>query len=143
MGKFVADVAVKKMIESNQAPKKSNVVIFGLTFKENCPDIRNSKVNDIIVRLGEYGISPKVVDPWADEKEAKKEYGVSLTKMEDLRDVDCLIVAVAHEDFKRIPLEELKTILRNCEGQENVLIDVKGIYQISELTKTNINWWRL
>ena len=83
MGAFVADAAVKKMIAAGQAPKKSKVVILGLTFKENCPDTRNSKVNDIIKQLRVYGIEPTVVDPWASERDAMKEYGVELKTLAD------------------------------------------------------------
>ena len=80
MGAFIADKAVKKMIEAGQAPKKSKVVILGLTFKENCPDTRNSKVDDIIKQLNTYGIEPVVVDPWASDRDAMHEYGVSMLK---------------------------------------------------------------
>lgn len=81
MGTYVADQAVKKMIEAGQAPKKSKVVILGLTFKENCPDTRNSKVDDIIKQLNTYGIEPTGVDPWERERDAMREYGVQFKKM--------------------------------------------------------------
>lgn len=97
MGRYVADAAVKNMIAAGQAPKKSKVVILGLTFKENCPDTRNSKVDDIIKRLNEYEINPIVVDPWASEHDAMHEYGVTLTKLEDVSGADCVIVAVARK----------------------------------------------
>lgn len=90
------------MTEAGQVPKKSNVVILGLTFKENCPDCRNSKVADIIGRLSEYGIKPEIVDPWADPEVAKKEYDVDLVKLEEVYDVDCVIVAVEHKEFKAL-----------------------------------------
>ena len=143
MGAFVADKAVKKMIESGQAPKKSKVVILGLTFKENCPDTRNSKVDDIIKQLNSYGISPIVVDPWASERDAMNEYGVKLTKMDDVFDADCVIVAVAHNEFKTIGLAEIKKLYRVCPDNEKVLVDVKGIYGVEELKKSGLNWWRL
>ena len=107
MGAYVADVAIKKMIEAGQAPKNSKVVILGLTFKENCPDTRNSKVNDIIKRLNEYGIEPVVVDPWASERDAMNEYGITLTKLEDVHNADCVIIAVGHKLFKDLSLDEL------------------------------------
>lgn len=143
MGKYVADVAVKKMIEAGQAPKHSKVVILGLTFKENCPDTRNSKVDDIIKRLNEYQINPIVVDPWASERDAKNEYGVTLTKLEDVRNADCVIVAVAHRQFKEMPLSEIITLFRDCPNQEKVLLDVKGIFQIEQLRDSGMTWWRL
>lgn len=143
MGAYVADAAVKKMIEAGQAPKKSKVVILGLTFKENCPDCRNSKVADIINRLGEYGIKPEVVDPWADPEVARKEYGVDLVKLEDIHDADCVIVAVAHNEFKALEIERVKSLYRECFDDEKVLIDVKGIYKKKELEASEVRWWRL
>lgn len=143
MGAFVADKAVKKMVESGQAPKKSKVVILGLTFKENCPDIRNSKVDDIIKQLKTYDINPVVVDPWADEKEAFREYGVKLTELENVKNADCIIVAVAHNEFKRMSLDEIKVLCKDCPDNEKVLIDVKGLYSIFDLKKSGMNYWRL
>ena len=143
MGAFVADKAVKKMIEAGQAPKKSTVVILGLTFKENCPDCRNSKVADIINRLGEYGIKPEVVDPWADPEVAKKEYGVELVKLEEVHDADCVIVAVAHEEFKGIGLTGIKKLFKDRIDEGTVIIDVKGLYKVEELNRFGIQWWRL
>ena len=143
MGRFVADAAIKQMIAVGKAPKKAKVVILGLTFKENCPDIRNSKVEDLIKRLNEYEISPIVVDPWANEKEAYHEYGVSLTKLEDIKDVDCIIITVAHNEFKALPIEELKGMFVPVPDCEKVLIDVKGIYKITDLDKSGLKYWRL
>lgn len=143
MGEFVADAAVKQMISVGQAPKKSKVVVLGLTFKENCPDTRNSKVADIIKRLNEYGIDPIVADPWADENDALKEYGVALTSLEEVNNADCVIIAVAHNEFKAMPLEKIKTLFRNCDDGEKVLIDVKGLYTVDELEKSGMKYWRL
>ena len=141
MGKYVADATIKEMIKAGLAPKKSRVVILGLTFKENCPDTRNSKVNDIIKRLNEFDIDPMVVDPWASEKDAMHEYGVTLTRIEDVCDVDCIIVAVAHNEFKLLRLDDLKRLFR--KGSPTVLIDVKGLYRIEDLNNSGMNWWRL
>lgn len=143
MGAFVADRAVHKMIEAGQAPKKSKVVILGLTFKENCPDTRNSKVDDIIKQLNKYGIEPVVVDPWANEKDAMHEYGVTLTKMEDVKDVDCVIVAVAHNEFKALSLKDIRKLYRVGTDDEKVLIDVKGLYRVDALKTSGMLWWRL
>lgn len=143
MGRFVADATIKKMIAVGQAPKKSKVVILGLTFKENCPDTRNSKVEDIIKRLAEYEISPLVVDPWASERDAMHEYGVKLTKLEDVKDADCVIVAVAHNEFKALSLDDIKKLYKPCADEEKVLIDVKGLYDVSELKASGIKYWRL
>ena len=143
MGKFVADAAVKNMIAAGQAPKKSKVVILGLTFKENCPDTRNSKVDDIIRRLAEYEIAPVVVDPWASERDAMHEYGVALTKLEDVNDADCVIVAVAHNEFKALSLSDIKKLFKSCDDSEKVLIDVKGLYKVSDLQASGMKYWRL
>lgn len=143
MGKYVADAAIKKMIEAGQAPKNSNVVILGLTFKENCPDTRNSKVIDVIKRLNEYGIKPKIVDPWANPKEASTEYGITLSNIDDIEDVDCVIVAVSHDEFKKLKLSELERLYKSSPDEEKVLIDVKGNYNIEDLKESGMKWWRL
>lgn len=141
MGAFVADAAIKKMIESGQAPLKSKVVILGITFKENCPDVRNSKVVDIISRLNEYGINPLVSDPWANLEDTKKYYGVDLIRIDDIKYADCIIVAVAHNEFVEMGLEGLMKLYGNCDNK--VLIDVKGVFNIAQLNTTDLLWWRL
>ena len=143
MGTYVADAAIRKMVEAEQAPKKSKVVIFGLTFKENCPDTRNSKVNDIIKRLRCYGIEPAIVDPWASQRDAMEEYGVCLTELDNVYDADCIIVAVAHDVFKSMTLDNLYKHYKNVPNNKKVLIDVKGIYTIKDIKSTGINYWRL
>lgn len=143
MGKYVADVAVKKMIDAGQAPRNSRVAIWGLTFKENCPDIRNSKVIDIIKSLNEFMIQPIIVDPWAETADALREYGVELTELDELEDVDCIIIAVAHNEFKKYKISEMKKLYRKSKDTEKVLIDVKGIYDIDTLRNSGLNWWRL
>ena len=144
MGRFVADSAIKQMILAGKSPKKSNVVILGLTFKENCPDTRNSKVDDIIKRLAEYEIKPIVVDPWASERDAMHEYGVTLTKLEDVKDADCVIVAVAHNEFRALSLDDIQDLFRKeSPATEKVLVDVKGLYKIADLNASGMKWWRL
>ena len=143
MGAYVADAAVRKMISAGLAPKHCEVVILGLTFKENCPDIRNSKVVDIVRRLKEYDIEPIVVDPWANEEETLREYGIKLTKLEDVKNMDCIIVAVAHDIFRLMSLNNIQKLYKNIENEKKVLVDVKGIFDINELEKSRINWWRL
>lgn len=143
MGRYIADAAVKKMIEAGQAPKGSKTAIFGLTFKENCPDIRNSKVMDIIKRLKEYGICPLVVDPWASEEDAMQEYGVALADLADVKDMDCIIVAVAHNEFRKLTVENIKKLYRTCPDDEKVLLDVKGLYPVGALNDSGLRFWRL
>ena len=143
MGKFVADSTVQQMIKAGKAPKKSKVVIMGLTFKENCPDTRNSKVNDIIKQLNTYEIEPIVVDPWASERDAMKEYGITLTDISEVKDADCIIMAVAHNEFKNLSLEEIDKMYGKYVQNEKILIDVKGIFTIESVKKMGFNYWRL
>lgn len=143
MGSFIADATIKELIKAGKAPKKCKVAILGLTFKENCPDTRNSKVEDIIRRLEEYDINPIIVDPWASQRDAMREYGVQLTELDDVSDVDCIILAVAHEEFKTLSLDELKNKYKDCEDNEKVLIDVKGLHTVKELDASGMRYWRL
>ena len=143
MGAFVADATIKELIKAGKAPKNCKVAIFGLTFKENCPDTRNSKVEDIIKRLEEFDIRPLVVDPWASERDAMKEYGVTLTKLEDIKDIDCIILAVAHNEFKKLSLSKLKSLFKESNDNEKVLIDVKGLHSVKELKESGMKYWRL
>lgn len=143
MGRFVADAAIKQMIRCGQTPKKAKVVILGITFKENCPDTRNSKVNDIILQLQEYGITPVVADPCADAADAKKEYGVDLTPLEDIHDADCIFVAVAHKQFRELTMDDFQKMFRKNTENGRVLIDVKGMYSIKEMEEAGFTWWRL
>ena len=143
MGAFVADAAIKQMVLAGKSPKHAKVAIFGLTFKENCPDTRNSKVEDIIIRLKEYGIDPIVVDPWANERDAMREYGVTLTPIEEITELDCLILAVAHTEFRQMSIEQYLKLYRDMSNGEKVLIDVKGILDRKKLHGTGIRVWRL
>lgn len=144
MGAFVADAAIKQMIEAGMAPKKAVVVILGITFKENCPDTRNSKVADIIERLREYEISPVVADPWADPEATMKEYGVELVPFGELPRADCVIVAVGHREFRSMSTMRLKGLFRpELPDNEKVLIDVKSLYRRDELDASGMRYWRL
>lgn len=144
MGAFVADAAIKQMIEAGKAPKNAKVIIFGITFKENCPDTRNSKVNDIIKRLEEYEIVPQVTDPWADPEIAKREYGVDLIPFEEAKDADCIIVAVGHKEFRSLSMIQLKKFFKSdLADDEKVLIDVKSLYRMDELKASGMRFWRL
>ena len=100
-------------------------------------------VEDIIRRLNEFGIDTVVVDPWANEKEAINEYGVTLTKLEDVHDADCVIIAVAHNEFKQIKLDAIKALYKDSTDQEKVIIDVKGIYSVTDLNNSAMKYWRL
>ena len=144
MGAFVADAAIKQMIEAGMAPKKATVLILGITFKENCPDTRNSKVVDIINRLKEYDINPIVADDWADKEIAKHEYGVDLVEFNNLPKADCVIVAVGHNEFRSMSTMQLKELFKdNLPDEEKVLIDVKSLYRQDELVASGMKFWRL
>ena len=144
MGAFVADAAIKQMIEAGKAPKKATVVILGITFKENCPDTRNSKVVDIINRLREYDIQPVVTDPWADAEVAKQVYGVDLVPFDAIPKADCVIVAVGHNEFRALSLMQLRELFKSeLSNDERVLIDVKSLYRMDELKASGLRFWRL
>lgn len=144
MGAYVADAAIKEMIEAGKAPKKATVVILGLTFKENCPDTRNSKVVDIIKRLKEFDISPIVSDEWADKDVAESEYGVSIIPFKELPKADCVIVAVGHNEFRNLPMSKLKELFKDdLNDQEKIIIDVKSLYRLDELNASGMRYWRL
>lgn len=143
MGQFVADAAIKQMILAGKTVKNSNVVILGLTFKENCPDTRNSKVEDIIKRLKEFGVEPVVVDPWALESDAMEEYGVTLTELKDVEEADCVILAVAHNEFKELGIDGIDKLFKLVDNREKVLIDVKGLLDKKKVESKNYKYWRL
>lgn len=143
MGIYVAEAAVKNMTKNGLDVTRANVVIFGITFKENCPDIRNTRVIDIVHTLNEYGINPIIVDPWANNEEVEKEYGVSLTKLSDIKDADCIIHAVSHKEFKELGIENLCKLFRQDSNTNKVLIDVKGQWDIKKIKEAGIKLWRL
>ena len=144
MGAFVADAAIKEMIEAGMAPKKATVVILGITFKENCPDTRNSKVVDIINRLKEYEIDPVITDAWADAEVAKEEYGVELVPFDNVPKADCVIVAVGHNEFRSMSMMRIKELFKpELLDEERVLIDVKSLYRMDELKASGMRFWRL
>lgn len=144
VGAFVADAAIKEMIEAGLAPKKATVVILGITFKENCPDTRNSKVVDIVNRLREFDIDPIVTDSWADTAVAKHEYGVDLVPFETIPKADCVIVAVGHSAYRAMSMMQLKALFKeDSPDDEKVLIDVKSLYRMDELRASGMRFWRL
>ena len=162
MGKYIAENTVKKMIQANKPIKGAKVAILGVTFKENCPDSRNTKVVDIIQELAEYGIKVQVVDPVADQEEVKREYGIDLFTLTDIKAVDAVIVAVAHKEFMALKMDDLKKLYQKAEevnrstggevavtndqdrdNGKQVLIDVKGIFNRQEAEAMNYLYWGL
>lgn len=143
MGAFVADAIIKKLILANKVVKHTKVVILGITFKENCPDSRNSKVVDIIKRLKQFGIEPIVVDPQADAADARNEYNMELVELDMVNDADCLVFAVAHDEFKNINMEKIDSLFGASPNEEKVIIDVKSILNKTEIEKLGYSYWRL
>ena len=142
MCEFVGDAIIKQMALANKTLAQAKVAILGLTFKENCPDIRNSKIMDIILHLREYGIEPLVADPVADAEGAKKEYKIELVPLESLHGLDCVIFGVAHDNFKEIGLEKIEDMFADGPNHEKVLIDVRGMLNRAEIKRRGYRYWR-
>lgn len=140
MGKYVAENCVKNLIRSGKSVKGARVAVLGFTFKENCPDTRNSKVYDIVQELREYGIEPVIADPNADVEEAELLYHVQFTPFDQIKDMDSVILAVAHDGFQRLSREEIDKLYGN--GQK-ILLDIKGILDRREYESAGYNYWRL
>jgi len=143
MGKFVADAIIKKLILANKVVKHSKVALLGITFKENCPDSRNTKVVDIIGALREYGIEPIVVDPRANANDVRREFGLKLVDIKEVSDLDCLCLAVAHKEFTQMNLNEIDSLFLNNDNSEKVIIDVKSVLDKSTLESKGYSYWRL
>ncbi len=142
MGKYIAESLVKRLIANDISVKNAKVAILGFTFKENCPDTRNTKVIDIYNELGEYGIKPVVVDPQADSDEAKRLYGISFESLDAVKDMDAVIVAVAHEDFKDYKAADIAKFF-NAAHKTKVFLDIKGIYGMNDYKAPEFDYWRL
>ena len=140
MGKYVAENCVKMLIKADKAVKGAKVAILGFTFKENCPDTRNTKVIDIVNELIEYGIDPIIADPQADAEEAKKLYGIEFVDIDSIRDMDAVVLAVAHREFSEISVERMNEFLGT---EKKVLIDIKGLVDRKEFEDAGYWYWRL
>ncbi len=138
VGRFTAQRTIRELILSGAGVLGAVVTVLGLTFKENCPDIRNSKVIDIIRELEDYGLVVQVHDPLADAREVEREYGLRLTPLEELRPASAVVVAVAHQQYRKMSLEAYRPLLSG-----NVLIDIKGIFDRHEVDEAGIRFWRL
>ena len=140
MGKYCAENCVKKLIAADKAVRGAKVAILGFTFKENCPDTRNTKVIDIVKELREYGIEPAIADPTADVEEAKKLYGVEFVDMSTIKGMDVVILAVAHTEFAHFTMEQMESFFG--EGKK-VLLDLKGLLDRKEYETAGYSYWRL
>lgn len=142
MGKYVAENLVKNLIRADIAVKNARVAILGFTFKENCPDTRNTRVIDIYNELNEYGIQPLVVDPVADANEAEKLYGISFGKMSDVRDLDAVLIAVSHDAFSTLGRDDIDKLYRTS-NKKKVLLDIKGLLNRRDFADEEYCYWRL
>lgn len=143
MSEFVSDAVIKQLVLANKVVKQAKVAILGLTFKENCPDIRNSKVMDLIGHLHSYEIDPIVVDPEACAEEAKSELGITLVPFEDLHDVDCVVLAVAHDAYREMDFAQIDALFGNCPNNEKVIIDVRSLLDKADVEEQGYCYWRV
>ena len=142
MGKYVAESLIKNLIKADIPVKNARVAILGFTFKENCPDTRNTKVIDIVNELREYGIEPMITDPVADRAEAEREYGVKLVSRDEIKDMDAVILAVSHREFESLTMEELNGLFAK-RHQKKVLSDSKGRLDGEAYENAGYLYWRL
>lgn len=142
MGRYVVENLIKNLIKANIPVADAKVAILGFTFKEDCPDTRNTRVIDIVEELKEYGISPKIADPVADVEEAFHEYGIVFDSMEGVKDMDAVILAVAHKEFMELSKEEISKWF-NSTNQEKVLLDIKGVLNRQNYETEEYKYWRL
>lgn len=143
MGKYVAENTVKNLIKADVPVKNAKVAILGFTFKENCPDTRNTKIIDIYNELREYGITPVIADPAADSDEAKRLYGIEFIDINDIKNCDAVILAVAHEQFKNLGQADFDKMFKSGRNEEKVLVDIKGLLSRKEYEKAGYKYWRL
>ena len=143
MGKYVAENVVKNLIKADVSIKNAKVALLGFTFKENCPDTRNSKIMDIVKELHEYGITPVIADPIADADEAKRLYGIEFVDMNAITDMDAVVLAVAHEEFKHLTQKDFDRFFKAGANDKKVIADIKGLLNRKEYEAVGYNYWRL
>lgn len=143
MGRYVVENLIKYLIRADIPVKNARVAILGFTFKENCPDTRNTKVYDIVTELRDYGITAQIYDPQADYDEVKKEYGLELSVLEDIKDMDALIIAVAHDEFLPMNYKKLDYMFKSGDNRHKVIFDLKGVLNRQELEQYGYCYWSL
>lgn len=143
MGKYVAEQVVKKLIAAELPVRGAKVGILGFTFKENCPDTRNTKIIDIVKELNEYGIYPLIADPSADANEAETLYGVKFCDISKIKDCDAVILAVAHTQFAALTMEQVASMFKAQENNKKVLADIKGLLDRRAYEDAGYSYWRL
>lgn len=143
MGKYVAENTVKNLIKADVSIKNARIAILGFTFKENCPDTRNTKIIDIYNELREYGITATIADPTADADEAKRLYGITFADMNTITDCDAVILAVAHDAFRSLTAADLDRLFKKTENGKKVLVDIKGLLDRKAYEAAGYHYWRL
>ncbi|MBO4902177.1 MAG: nucleotide sugar dehydrogenase [Lachnospiraceae bacterium] len=143
MSVFVGDQIIKQMVLAGKAVRSSKVVFFGATFKENCPDVRNSKVLEIVQYIQEFGIRPVLVDPEADAREIERAYRYVLSDEKDAGSADCIVLAVAHDAYKQRSLAQWDAFFKDLPAGEKVIIDIKAILNAKEVREAGYTYWRL
>lgn len=140
MSKFIAEETIKELIKADKKIKGARVGVLGITFKEDCPDVRNTKVTDIIKELEGYSVECLVVDPVAEASEVEREYGIKMSKLEELNELDAIIVAVSHSEYRKMPLSNLLELYKD---ENRIIIDIKSIVDKNEAKKNNVAYWSL
>ncbi|PYG87791.1 UDP-N-acetyl-D-galactosamine dehydrogenase [Ruminiclostridium sufflavum DSM 19573] len=143
MGEYVVENLIKRLIKADVPVKNARIAILGFTFKENCPDTRNTRVIDIINALREYELIPAIADPLANNAEARREYGIELKKPEEIMDVDAVIIAVNHDEYLKLGKDDLDKLFKKVPNNNKVLIDIKGILNRTEYEQLGYTYWRL
>lgn len=143
MGKYVAENTIKNLIKADIPIKQAKVAILGFTFKENCPDTRNTRVIDIYRELNDYGIVPLIADPVADAEEAEMEYGLNFVPVNEIKESDALILAVAHNEFSGFSMDDINQFFKRGSNEAKVLIDIKGLLNRNEYESAGYKYWRL
>ena len=142
MGRYVAESLVKNLIKAGNSVADARVGILGFTFKENCPDTRNTKIIDIVNELREYGIEPMIADPTADRDEAKHEYDIEFVDMSEMKDMDAVVLAVAHDEFSSLTEPDIGAMF-NPANDKKVFLDIKGMKSRKEFEEKGYLYWRL
>lgn len=140
---FVAEKIIRQLVLAGKRVREARVVFLGATFKENCPDVRNSKIMEVYEQIKTYGISPVIADPLADSADMRRTYGCELIAMDEIKDADCIVLGVAHNVFKEMKLEKLDAFFADMPKEEKVIIDIKSILDRNEVVSQGYSYWRL
>lgn len=141
MGVYVTQQIIKQLVRLKLDMERVRIAVFGVTYKENCSDIRNSKVKDIVRELGDYGITPYLIDPYANADEVMQEFGIPLTERDELANLHAIVTAVPHQEFARMTIDDYEKLYTDQGAR--LMVDVKGIYDKQRFTQRNIQYWRL